>query len=80
MVANNGGKTRSVDATHWVLACAVLHNILTKINDDWPEERKDDSEINMPVTMEELSTVSGYTFRETLKKTTLETNRARKRR
>ncbi|OAQ34965.1 hypothetical protein K457DRAFT_67059 [Linnemannia elongata AG-77] len=26
---------------HWVLACAVLHNILTKINDDWPEERKD---------------------------------------
>jgi hypothetical protein len=50
---------------HWVLACAVLYNILTKINDDWAEEREDDSEKNMPMTMEELSTVSGYTFRET---------------
>ena len=62
----------------WVISCCVLHNILAYINDTWKggvedvREPRGESSIIRP-----QSTITGMTFRETLKKTTLETNRAK---
>lgn len=73
---------RMENLCRWVLACAVLHNIMAKINDRWPGELADEDrrEDFIPAELWFQPTITALTFRETLKKTTLETNRARRRR
>lgn len=61
----------------WVFACAVLHNIMTGINERWPDELVDSGEDVTPVDVGTKTTITGTAFRETLKKTTLQTNQAR---
>lgn len=64
---------------HWVFACCVLHNIMVHINERWteePEERITVGESNVDDQNMDLGRAAGATFREALKKTTLETNRA----
>lgn len=65
---------------HWVVACCVLHNIMSYIDDRWmeePEERITVGESNVNDQDVDLGYAAGTTFRENLKKTTLEANRAR---
>jgi hypothetical protein len=73
--------------SRWVGACCVLHNIMVHIGDTWTENKdgnfvddghSDDNEYEDIGNNELLSGRNpGFIFRETLKKTTLETNRSR---
>ncbi|GJJ77634.1 nuclease HARBI1 [Entomortierella parvispora] len=59
----------------WVLSCSVLHNMLAKLGDKWtdPVDARPVASIFDPHFQ---GTTGGGAFREALKKTTLETNRA----
>lgn len=73
---NDEGKER---ICRWVIACCVLHNIMVYFDDRWteePEERITVGEPNVDDQDVTLGHTAGTAFRETLKKTTLETNRA----
>lgn len=63
---------------NWVIACCVLHNMLAQIGDFWDEEYKEKevAEIHDEY-VDEVNATSAVTIRETLKKTTIETNIAR---
>jgi hypothetical protein len=58
----------------WTLSCCVLHNIMVHIRDYW---MKTAALTNYQPPEVYDQQVSGITFRDTLKKTTLETNRLR---
>jgi hypothetical protein len=65
----------------WVFACCVLHNIMAHIGDTWKEPGEiihdgDSGEIDVPDLEIIPGRSPGFIFREALKKTTLETNRA----
>jgi hypothetical protein len=63
----------------WVVGCCVLHNIMVHLRDAWIEEEEEEESCYQPsIVFDSQHTVTGLTFRETLKKTTIETNRARK--
>lgn len=59
----------------WVLSCSVLHNMMVRLRDKWtaPVVAFPEASILGPQCQ---GTARGGTFREALKKTTLETNRA----
>jgi hypothetical protein len=60
----------------WVVACCVLHNMLARLGDAWDDIFDDDEEDEDQTSYFEKPSDSSHTFREVLKKTTLETNYA----
>lgn len=62
----------------WVISCCVLHNIMAEINDTWMEEHVEKESHGGPIVVEPQATITGFTFREALKRTTLDTNRAKR--
>lgn len=63
----------------WVIACCVLHNMLAQIGDIWEERyiEKENEEVDGEGHIERVGQGSAFNFRETLRKTTIETNIAR---
>lgn len=61
----------------WVVSCCILHNMLAHLGDAWDEMFLDDED-GEPQVADEFNAIDVPTvnqFRETLKRTTLETNR-----
>jgi hypothetical protein len=50
-------------ANGWILACLILHNMVTRFNDDWSDEAEIDSDISEDEALEE----SGIEFRERIR-------------
>jgi hypothetical protein len=60
----------------WTVACCVLHNMLGDFGDAWDDYENDDPDKDLdPPHDPTLLTVATETFRENLKKVTLETNK-----
>jgi hypothetical protein len=71
----------------WVVVCCVLHNMLARLGDAWEDiclEREGDEGCSnedggaAALINENLGDGGAISFREALKKTTLETNYARR--
>lgn len=60
----------------WVLACCILHNMLARLGDAWDEMYSEDDDEDTVLEEDMQSSQSSYSFREALKKTTIETNYA----
>ena len=61
----------------WVVSCCILHNMLAYLGDAWEEMFLDDEDGEPQVTDENniINVPTVNHFRDTLKRTTLETNR-----
>lgn len=61
--------------TLWAIACCVLHNMLARLGDAWEDMYlEEDVDVDIAVVVPNQVDGTAVNFRETLKKTTLETN------
>jgi len=68
-------KKEMVSVVQWIIACCVLHNMLSSIGDSWTEILDDDdSNYKWTCNYQAQTTIRAHSFRENLKKVTIETN------